>query len=361
MAQWSEVEPRNYKRTLNPAALVQSFMIAFVAQLSGLRAIAQRCGALLGSQAYSSLPAALQRSSSLAFVKALVALLETTHEPGPDDLVALDGMAVTLPKTQRHHCKKFNNNTVGGGVIWAFQVNARKGKSPLRVLHVPQGAWHDSKVLRHVALVPHGPLYLMDRGFYALELVQLWLDQGVHFLVRAKNFPLVYQTLRTVSAPRTIGALTLTLDALVRLGGASAKAHPVARLIRTTLPSGEELILVTDQLKASVEVLLANYKKRWHIERFHRLVKDTLGLAHLYSFHQHGIEFLLYTLALLVLLLYFAHNNPQGQTIVLLRVVLKTVRSQLGLGTPWRRNMHTRRKQHRKKQGTKKNFKTFIR
>jgi hypothetical protein len=348
-ALWNEVEPRQYSHTITAPALVESFLLAFVARLSGLRAVTARCYHRLHTHNFSSLSHALRRPSSVAFVQAMVGILETAHEPDRDELVGIDGMAVTLPKTQRHGCKKYNHRTVGGGVVWTFMINAAVGVTPVKVLKVVEGAWHDSKVMRTVALIPQGPIYLMDRGFYALEVVRKWLDEKVRFIVRVKKSCLTYDLVRTVSKPRTIGKKRLQLDAIVRLGGAQAKAHPQVRLLIAVLPSGEKLILATDRWKWSAERILEAYRQRWHIERFHRFLKDTVGLAHLYSFGQSGISFLLYTALLLALLLYFSAPNLSGETITILRTMLKAMRKTLGLGTPWKRNTFTPRRAKKKK------------
>jgi hypothetical protein len=335
---WEKAEPRAYKFTVLPGVLVQSFLIAFAARLSGLRAVAERCHELLGTKAFNTVSDALRRASSLTFVQAMVAELETLHNPGREELLALDSMALTLPKTQRHQCKKYNNRTVGGGVVWAYMIEAARNTCPIKVLKVVEGAWCDSRVMRDVSLRPAGPVYLMDRGFYAFKLLQKWLDEEVRFIVRARQRSLVYETIKMLSAPRRVGAMRLTLDAIVRLGAERADAHPVVRLIRVCLASGEELILATDRLTWSAERVLASYKKRWHIERFHRFLKDAMGLSHLYSFDQEGIAFLLYTALLGAILLFFADENPSGETILILRRLLKALRAALGLGTPWRRN-----------------------
>jgi hypothetical protein len=271
------------------------------------------------------------------------------HKPGQEELVALDGMALTLAKTRRHACKKFNDKTVGGGVVWAYMVNAARRMSPVKVLAVVEGAWHDSKVMRNVSLTARGPVYVMDRGFYALELLAQWLAQQVRFIVRVRENNFQYDVVRQLSSPRAVGSKTLMLDAIVRLGGARAKAHPVVRLIIARLASGENLILATDRLEWSAERVLEGYKQRWHIERFHRFLKDALGLSHLYSFDQKGMTFLLYTALLAALLLFFAESDPKGQTtIAVMRRLLSAMRAALGLGTPWRRNSCTRQRNKKK-------------
>lgn len=266
-------------------------------------------------------------------------MLQTTHEPGEGDLVAVDGMAVTLPKTQRHGCRKVNNKTVGGGVVWAYMIKATRGICPIKVLRIVEGAWHDSKAMGGVSLVANGPTYLMDRGFYAFELLEQWLGQQIRFIVRVRERSLNYSVVASVSSPRPVGSKYLTLDAIVTLGAPRAKLHPQVRLIIARLASGENLILATDRLDWSAELVLENYAKRWHIERFHRFLKDALGLAHLYSFQQSGISLLIYTALLTALLMLLGVDNPNGQTTVrILYRLLAQLRHILGLTTPWKRN-----------------------
>ena len=182
----------------------------------------------------------------------------------------------------------------------------------------------------------------MDRGFYALDLLESWRSQNVRFIARVRRRSLRYRVTKHLSRPRRLGSLELSLDARVRLGKPEAKARPRVRLLRAILPSGEELILATDRFDWPAERVFAAYKKRWHIERFHRLLKDSIGLAHLYSFHQTGLEFLVYTALLLALLLLMLESDSDGETIAILARVLREVRAQLGLATAWKRNMYTK-------------------
>ncbi len=331
-------------------------MIAFVARLSGLRAVVERCGRLLGTQTFSSLSHALRRPSSLAFVRRLVEFLGDSHTPGSGKLVGVDGMALTLAATQRHQAKRCNRHTVGGGVVWAYAIRAARGCCPVKVLKVVEGAWHDTTVMRDVELLARGPIYLMDRGFYAFDLLEKWLKDEVRFIVRARRRSLRYQVLKTISAPRWIGTKRLVEDAVVHLGAASSRKRLVVRMVRAFLPSGDELILVSDRFDWSAEAILSAYHKRWHIERFHRFLKETLGLAHLYSFHQSGLAFLLYTALLVALLLSVSAPASGGDTIQVLHQYLRQTRRALGLGPAWKRNACTRKGRKRKAKDNTQNL-----
>lgn len=341
---WREIEPRNYAYSITPAALVQAFLIAYVRRLPGLRAVTERCAHLLGTNNFSSLTHAVRRRSTLAFVRRMVDAMTPAHRPDEQALVAIDSMAVTLPRTQRHRCKKYNRKTVGGGVLWTYMIDAARGMCPVQVLRTVEGAWHDSRLIREATLIARGPVYLMDRGFYALDLIEGWLSQGVRFIVRAKTGHLKGELVRPLRAPRRIGNVRIELDGCVRLGGPQAKTRPVVRLVLAVLPSGERLALASDRFDWSTEQILAAYKKRHHIERFHRFLKDAVGLAHLYSFDQGGITFLLMVALLLAMLLFATERNPDRETIHVLQWMLRRLRRTLGLSTPWKRNTFTPRR-----------------
>jgi hypothetical protein len=311
-------------------------MAAFVVRLSGLRDIVERLGRLLGTCNFSSLTPAMRRACCLRYVAALVERLQSRHRPERDALVALDSMPVTLPSTQRHRCKKYNARTVGGGVIWSYLIHAARGSCPVRVLKVVAGAWSDAAEMAGVELMAGGPVYLMDRGFYALGLIQTWLRQGVRFIMRARKNT-VYEVMATLSRPRRYRAGWIELDAWVRLGCKPARAHPEARLIKAIVGK-QTILVVTGEMEWPAEQVLDAYKKRERIEQFHRFMKDTVGLAHLYSFSQSGIAFLLYTALLLAMLLALFEGWEGVETIVVLRGALKALRAALGLGSPWKRN-----------------------
>lgn len=262
--------------------------------------------------------------------------------PGHGELVAIGSMPVTLPATVRHGCRKMTPTTVGGGVLWAFALNAARGGNPVCILKVIEGAWHDSRLMADVELLAQGPIYLMDRGFYAIDLVACWVEQRVRFIVRAKCTHLHYTVVQCQGSPRKVGTVRITLDAVVCLGQADRRVRPRVRLVRAILPTGEELIVVSNLLERSAEYLLASYRQRWQIERFHYYLKENLGLAHLYSFQQNGLAFLVHVAVLLCVLLILIGGSDLGLTVDRLRLALKRLRLACGLFGLWRRN--TKRK-----------------
>ena len=347
---WLETEPRHYPRWIDPAGLIKAFMLAFVLGLPGLRAVAWRGAQLLNGCNHSALSHALRRASSVKLVQALLAALTPPQGPRPGQLVAIDSMPVTLPATLRHGCAHLTRTTVGGGVLWAFTLHAARGVNPVRILKLIEGAWSDAPLMAGVDLIAEGPLYLMDRGFYAIDLVASWIKRRVRFIVRAKRTKIRYDVLRTLGRARRAGDLCITEDAVVRLGRQDRKVRPLARLVRATLATGEELILVSGLLTASAEFLLKAYRQRWQIERFHGYLKEMLGLAHLYSFQQNGLAFLVQVAVLLSVLLLLGGAPAKGLTVDRLYVLLKDLRQACGMFGLWRRNtMSKGQTRHRKK------------
>lgn len=321
-------------------------MSAFVLRLSGLRDLSLRQSRVLGSTNFSSLSHALSRSVSLRYVEHLVQALQDLHRPRRDELIALDSMPLTMAKSLRHRCVKVNRNTVGGGVLWSYALNAARGSCPVKIHKVIAGAWMDAPLMADVNLVPAGPVYLMDRGFLDYALIERWLGEGLRFVLRMRGNT-VYEVLRPLSVPRRYGSGAIELDALVRLGSKLTPAHPVVRLIvaRISTRAGIiPLLVTTSETDWSAERVLEAYRKRGAIEKFHQFLKSTVGLAHLYSFSQTGITFLLYTALLLAIVLFLSAPSATGDVLRTLMTQLATLRRRVGLGHAWQRNMNNRKR-----------------
>jgi hypothetical protein len=320
--------------------LVRAFLSAFVLYLPSTQAVLDRHGQALGTSARSTLSYALRRASSLALVRRMWGALDGFFRPGKEALVALDSMPLTLPSTRRHGCRRINSSAVGGGVLWAFLVNAARGTCPVQILRTITGPWHDTKVVAQVSLTPRGPVYLMDRGFWALDLIVAWLAQSVRFVLRVTRQSLVYRPLRSCGRARTLPrGIRVEFDGVAILGGKTCKRKPTVRLVVAYLANGEDLILASDRMDWSAERLLEAYRQRWQIECFHRLLKECVGLAHLYSFQENGLLFLLHVATLLATLLILDETAPRGSTVEVLMAALTALRAALGIPTTaWRSN-----------------------
>ncbi len=319
-------------------------MASYLSYAPGLRDMIARSRGRLGTDHPSTVSYALRRASSLRIAQAMMEILHVHWKPRPNDLIALDSMAITLRRSLRHGCVKINRHTVGGGVLWAMNVDAPAQTNPIRILKIIAGAWSDSRVVREIELDQRGPVYLMDRGFWALDLVQSWLEKKVRFILRATGQDFQFQTIGTRGPPRTLpGGVRIDHDVVARLGGPARKIHPRVRLVFAWTARGENLILVSDRMRWSAERILASYKRRWEIERFHQFIKQTVGMAHLYSFQRDGIFFLLHVATVLAILLFMTARPLGRSTIEVLRAAMERLHEDLGVMHRWRPNTQCHR------------------
>jgi hypothetical protein len=321
---------------------------ALVLRMPSLEAIGRAFAGTLGTSSKSTLSYGLRGLMALRVARMMSQALGQQCCPSGGSIVIVDSMAVTLPRTQRSNASKSNNATVGMGVLWQFCVDAPPGTSPVRILKTMRGAWNDSYQIRGCALEPRGPLYVMDQGFWSLVTAGQWLRDKVRFLVRAKAQQCHYQILEPKGTARKVGNAAILVDCIA-IVGKDPRTQLKLRLVWCQA-GGKDLILASSELQATAEQLLAIYKKRWAIERFHKVVKHVLGLAHLYSFQANGLELLVHVAFVLAVLVYLtAHDSgPPGDLVALLRSTMRQIRQQLSI-TEWKPNICTHK--WRKKPG----------
>jgi hypothetical protein len=327
--------------------VIKALLRAFILDLPGLREIVRRFPTDLGRANFSTLAYALRNPAMLMLAQDLVRHLSAQCPPATTaHLVVIDAMPITLGYGRGRSCRRYNNVARGGGVLWALWLKPPPGACPLAQLSLMRGAWSDVKLLRAATwattLIAAGPIYLLDRGFFAIDLVAAWLTQGVHFIQRAPLDQVHVQCERVCGPPRQVDRVQVLRDEIGTLGVATRRgARPRVRLVWGTLPGGEELILVSDLLAWNAARLLRAYAQRRHVESFHRRVKQQIGLGHLYSFQPLGIELELEVVVLLVLLAALALGGRCGRRcLTMLDQALQSLRLSAGLApTRWRPNL----------------------
>lgn len=238
------------------------------------------------------------------------------HDPRLDDLGAIltlvDGtlldalpkMAWALWKDERHRAVKAH---VHYELLTGVPV---KGS-------LTNGQHNEKQELRS-ALEP-GRLYVLDRGYAGYQLLQEIRAAGSSFVCRIKdNAHLVVHEERPLDdAARAAG---IVRDVVVELGRVAATRHLVRVVEITCRPyrkecgrktkydrsgpcSSETLLVATDRMDLSADVIALIYKRRWQIEVFFRFFKHVLGCRHLVSHHPNGIELQLYAAIIACLLI----------------------------------------------------------
>jgi hypothetical protein len=343
VAIWERIaEPRGYGRKLRPSHLILALSKALVLRMPSLEAIGRAFSDTLGTSSKSTLSHGLRGLMSLRVVRMMSRALGEQCRPQRGSIVPIDSMALTVQATQRSRAAKLNNRTRGVGVLWQLNLDAPAGTCPVKILRIMHGAWNDSHQIRQCELEPNGPIYVMDRGFWSLAAMNDWLKAKVRFVIRAKAQQCRMSVLQSKGSSRKIGSVTVVSDCIA-IVGVDPRTQLKLRIVHA-LRGKEDLILASSELGASAKELLAIYRKRWAIERFHKLVKQTLGLAHLYSFQANGLELLLHVAFILAALTYLSikgSGKAQDQ-IALIRAVIKGIRAALCI-TEWKPNTCTHR------------------
>ena len=359
---WAQIQPHAYPYRCHPAALPWVLVHSFVSAMPNLQRIAESYSHTLGTIAKSTLADLLNNKRVMKLMEALWRAVEPVDDTRRGRLLAVDTMPITMPATRRTNAPKLNNNTRGIGALWSVALDAPPGQFPVRVIHIPLKPWNDSKLLQEHDLTPKGPTYLLDRGFYSFKLIDRLLDQKVRFIMRARKHQMCYSVQRHLCAPRELpSGIQIELDAVVRLGKARSGPHPVVRLVRAYLPpndSGkrEDLFLVTPLTKPAATTILADYRRRDETEKFHKSLKSSIGLAHLYSFQVNGLLTLLYASLILAGCIFImakqADQDLPARVMTLASLiifVLNAMRKAKGIAPPCRRNIATKHRWKKRK------------
>jgi hypothetical protein len=152
------------------------------------------------------------------------------------------------------------------------------------------------------AMLRAGRLYVIDRGYAGYGLFADILQVGSSFVGRLKeDAAFTVQQERPLSAAdRAAGVIR---DVVVSKLGSDHHKDVLGQPVRLVWvatgkvrPDGtaEVLLLCTDRLDLSAELVALAYKYRWHIELFFRWFKCILGARHLVAQSQEGLTLQLY-------------------------------------------------------------------
>lgn len=317
--------------------MIVALIGAYILHIPSLERIIARYKDRLGTCHKSTLSLCLRRPSFVRFADAMLSHLCGPLRLSTRDIIALDSMGMTISRRRKSDAAKINNKTHGLFVIWQVIINARRGCAPVRLLKLVHKACNDAGHSRSLDLA-QGPIYLMDRGFWCFEAMRRWGQARVRFVVRARKDLCIYQAVKVMGQPRKIGRVNILFDGIAWIGAGKSVQM---RLVWAKVGK-EDLILASSMMSASAQQLLALYEKRWQIERFHRFMKNMLGLAHLYSFQRNGMELLVRICLIAAILLFFA-SKPCKLTVDTLIKRLEAIRTALGIEKPIRRNSCIRR------------------
>lgn len=195
-------------------------------------------------------------------------------------------------------------------------------------LDVTPGKTPEAECLR--ANLGPGRLYVMDRGYRDLDLLQAIVDADSSFVIRLHENA-VYEVIEDKPLTSDAREAGVVWDRLVRLGCSEKvrdKLRAPVRMVRVDVPAYEprglgyhrkkvsskktfrreagapvELLVATDRVDLPADVIALLYRYRWRVELFFRLLKCVLGCRHLISESPEGVAIQLYCALIATLLL----------------------------------------------------------
>ena len=157
-----------------------------------------------------------------------------------------------------------------------------------------------------------GCFYILDRGFQAYSLFGKIIEQGSDFVVRFRRdiaFDVVCE--RPPNADDRIAGVVR--DAEIHLRGHRAKAglkRPQLRLVELRCEGKDDsIILLTNRIDLSAELIGLLYRHRWQIELFFRWLKCTIGFGHFMSESLAGVTLQIYAALIGTLLIAVQTNS----------------------------------------------------
>lgn len=154
-----------------------------------------------------------------------------------------------------------------------------------------------------------GRCYVNDGGYANRKLFDAIVAIGSSFVTRvAENS--VFELVEERELSQEALDAGVTRDAVVRLEGSSrlwrrieVQVEPHPRRTRHGSKQSDLLILYSDMLDLAPELVGLIYSKRYTVELFFRMLKQLLGLRHLLSQREEGIEIQIYCAVIVCLLI----------------------------------------------------------
>lgn len=237
------------------------------------------------------------------------------HDARLDDLgailTAVDGTVIpALPKMVWALWKDEQHR----GVKAHVQFEILKGVPVSAV--ITEGSGNEKTVL--AANLQPGRFYVIDRGYAMYKLFGDIITTGSSFVGRLRDNA-VYKIIRQNQLTAADVEAGVIRDMVVQLGseGKSEDIKQPVRIVEVKCEphrkrahtgrggpeQSETILLVTDRLDLSAEVIGLIFQHRWTVEIFFRFFKHVLGCRHLLSHNQNGIELQTYAAIIACLLI----------------------------------------------------------
>lgn len=178
-----------------------------------------------------------------------------------------------------------------------------------------------------------GHLYITDRGYAKYSVFQEIMDAGASFVCRIKCDSLT----RTIEEKplnaddRKCGVIR---DRIVRLGkdpDARGLKQPVrvVEIEARTRDGQTRMLIATDRVDISAEIVALIYRHRWKVELFFRWLKHTLNFSHLLCDTRNGVTIQVYAAIIATLLVaIIGRRKPNKRVYVMISLYLGGLASE---------------------------------
>jgi len=255
------------------------------------------------------------------------------HDPRNKRLDDLPGRLIAVDGTELSALARLTDRMIAGRAIKLHTHFEPLTGVPV---DIDLTAAKDSEIENLLRRLLPDRVYVKDRGYACFRLMQAIHDIGSHFVCRVRDNS-VYEVIEDRALSDEAKAAGITSDQIVRLGCESKRDElkQSVRILKIACtphrkrPSGggrggpeqgECLLIATNLLDLSAEVIALIYRKRWTIELFFRFFKHVLGCRHLLSHRKNGIEIQAYTAIIVCMLIaLWTGRAPTLRTVEMIR------------------------------------------
>ena len=147
-----------------------------------------------------------------------------------------------------------------------------------------------------------GRIYVEDRGYEDFQLFQDIVDARSSFIARVQD-DVAYKVSEERTLTKDDKAAGVIRDVVLKRLGTDHHKNVLKQPVRLVFVQTEKLdsegkpnvlVLVTNLLDLSAELVAIGYKHRWAVELFFRWLKCILGCRHLLANSQNGVEIQVY-------------------------------------------------------------------
>ena len=176
-----------------------------------------------------------------------------------------------------------------------------------------------------------GQTGVLDRGYQAHDLFDLWQEEGKHFLCRIKG-----KTKKKCIERKEINPdSNIFYDAIVLLGtpGINQTKKPV-RLVGYIV-DGTRYWVATDRFDLTAEQIAFIYKLRWDVEKFFAWWKRHLKLYHLIARSEYGlmVQILAGLITYLLLVIYCREQHNEKVSIKRVRELRINIQNEIRMAS----------------------------